>query len=172
MTSCFFTGHRYFSYKKDPDVLDYLGNLLPILVENGVTDFYSGGALGWDKECEFVINIMKKMYYPQIKLNLILPCPPEIQSQNWNEKDKAEFKARIDVADSVEIVSKENDKDCMKKRNARLVETGDICVCYFNRNDFRSGTGQTVRMAEKANKIIFNLNFVNKRKIAPDERPV
>ena len=46
MTSCFFTGHRYFSYKKDPDVLDYLGNLLPILVENGVTDFYSGGALG------------------------------------------------------------------------------------------------------------------------------
>ena len=165
MTSCFFTGHRSFSYKKDPDVLDYLGNLLPILAENGVTNFYSGGALGWDKECEFIIYIMKKMYYPQIKLHLVLPCPPEIQSQNWSKKDKAEFKTRLEAADSVKIVSDENDKDCMKKRNARLVESGDICVCYFNRKDFRSGTGQTVRMAEKANKIIFNLNFLRKRKI-------
>ena len=163
MKSCFFAGYESFSYNDDPNVMDYIGNLLPILVENGVSDFYSGGTLGWDKEWEFAVYAMKKiMNYSQVKLHYVFPCPPEIYSQNWSEEDKDYLKVRIKVADSVEIVSNGDDKNCIEKRNARLVELGDICLCYFNRNDFSSSTGQTVLMAEKADKIIFNLNFLHK----------
>ena len=89
MKSCFFAGYESFSYNDDPNVMDYIGNLLPILVENGVSDFYSGGTLGWDKECEFAVYAMKKiMNYSQVKLHYVFPCPPEIYSQNWSEEDK------------------------------------------------------------------------------------
>lgn len=167
MKSCFFTGCESYSYNDDPDALDYFANLVEILVENGVTDFYSGCALGWDKECEFAIQLLKLFFSsqenPQVKMHLILPCPPEIHSQNWSEKDKSDLKARLSLADSIEIVSDKYDETCIEKRNARLVELGDICVCYFNRNNFSGSTGQTVSIAEKANKIIFNLDFLNKR---------
>lgn len=48
---------------------------------------------------------------------------------------------------------------CMKGRNARLVELATVCcICYWNVNDKRSGTGQTVRMAQKKGIEIINLN--------------
>lgn len=159
MKSCFFTGHRSYSAGKDLNTPTVLAYFLQVLIENGVTDFYSGGAFGWDEECELTVNMLKVLFYPQIKLHIILPCPPEIYSQHWKKQNKKMFMIRIKCADSVDIISDENDKDRIKKRNARLVESGDVCVCYYNKNDFRSGTGQTVRIAEKANKLIYNLRF-------------
>lgn len=45
----------------------------------------------------------------------------------------------------------------MKKRNARLIEHADCCVCYYNVKRSASGTGQTVRMALNRNMTIINL---------------
>lgn len=160
MGSCFFTGHRYFSIERD-NVIEDLTSLFHILAESGFTDFYCGGAQGWDTYCGYAIGLLKK-YYPQVKLHLVLPCSPEKQTLNWKDDEKAEYNVLRKIADSIEIVSDDNDKNCMKKRNARLVELGDICICYFNKKDTRSGTAQTVRMAEKANKIIFNMCFLIK----------
>ena len=48
----------------------------------------------------------------------------------------------------------------MKARTARLVElASDYCICYWNPKDFRSGTGQTVRMAQK--KVIEIINMLD-----------
>ena len=48
--------------------------------------------------------------------------------------------------------------DAMKLRNTRLVELADeYCICYWNVNNFRSGTGQTVRMAKRKEIKILNL---------------
>lgn len=157
MGSCFFTGHRSFSIERD-DVLEDLTSLFHILAESGFTDFYCGGAKGWDTYCGFAVKVLKK-YYPQVKLHLVLPCPPEKQTLNWKEDEKEEYNILLKIADSIEIISNDNDKDCMKKRNVRLVELGDICICYFNKKDTRSGTAQTVRMAQKANKTVLNMCF-------------
>ena len=63
---------------------------------------------------------------------------------------KAEFERSLGLADSEDYVSEHKTMTCMKERNARLVElASDYCICYWNTNDFRSGTGQTVRMAHK-----------------------
>ena len=155
MLSCFFTGHR--SAPFDTFLISETGNvIIDLITKEGVTDFYTGGAIGWDTICARLV-LTQKEKYPQIKLNLILPCPPEQQILKWNDKQKEEYNMILKQADHTEIVSDNYTADCMKKRNARLVELGDICICYYNENDFRSGTGQTVRMAQKANKTIFYL---------------
>ena len=80
-----------------------------------------------------------------------MPCPFEEQSAKWNEAQKAEYQHILGLADSVEQVSDRYYNGCMKARNARLVElASDYCICYWNPKDFRSGTGQTVRMAQNA----------------------
>lgn len=154
--SVFFTGHRNFPLASDPAFIEHFTYVLFGCVEDGVTDFYAGGAYGWDAFCSLSVIVLKKRF-PDVKLHLVLPCPPKIQTADWNEKNKDEHSLILTFSDDIEIVSDNYTKDCMKKRNARLVELGDICICYYNENDFRSGTGQTVRMAQKANKTIFNL---------------
>ena len=43
----------------------------------------------------------------------------------------------------------------MKERNSRLVNKADICICYLKNK--RTGTGQTVRMAETKGIDVINL---------------
>lgn len=152
--SCFFTGHRNAPF--DTLLIVKTGHVIIDLIENGVTDFYAGGAVGFDTFCEKLVISLKRKY-THIKLHLILPCPPEIQTAKWNDKQKEEYNKILNAADDKEIISENYSKDCMKKRNAKLASLGDICLCYFNENDSRSGTGQTVRMAQKSKKRIINM---------------
>ena len=155
MKTAFFTGHRTFNY--DKEVFDKLKDLLIRLAKEGVTDFYAGGAQGWDMMFELAVLKLRDYHVPFLKLHMVLPCPPEEQTAKWNQSDKNTYKKILEAADSVEIVSEHYDKNCMKKRNQRLVELGDICVCYYNVNKTRSGTGQTVRFAEKQEKEVINI---------------
>lgn len=154
MKSCFFTGHRNAPF--DTLLIVKTGHVITDLIENGVTDFYAGGAVGFDTFCEKIVIVLRRKY-KHIKLHLVLPCPPEIQSAKWNDEQKEEYNKILNDADDIEILSENYSKDCMKKRNARLAELGDICLCYFNDNNSRSGTGQTVRMAQNAEKRIINM---------------
>ena len=155
MKTVFFTGHRVFNY--DSEVFERFRKVLIRLINEGVTDFYAGGALGWDMMSEITVINMRENHMPCIKLHLVLPCPPEEQTAKWNQFDKETYQNILEAADSVEIVSEHYDKNCMKKRNQRLVELGDICVCYYDEKKTRSGTGQTVRFAEKQEKEIINI---------------
>lgn len=155
MKTVFFTGHRTdLFYTED---MRNLSRLLHKFASEGTVDFYAGGAKGWDITFERFVLLMRKDDFPFIKLHLILPCPPEEQIANWNKSDKKEYQELLEAADSVEVVSPHYDKSCMKKRNQRLAELGDVCVCYYNEKRTRSGTGQTVRMAEKMGKEIINI---------------
>lgn len=127
------------------------------LIDEGATEFYAGGAVGWDMLCESVVIELRE-HFPQIKLHLILPCPAEEQTEKWNEDDMAEFRRLLLAADTVEICSEHYFDGCMKLRNQRLVNLADVCVCYYSGKQ-RSGTGQTVRMAERQGKEIVNLDY-------------
>lgn len=152
--SCFFTGHR--TAKITGELLERLDSKLAEMINEGITDFYAGGALGWDTICAKRVLALKEKY-PQTGLHLVLPCPPEQQTLKWSDSQKAEFDIIMNNADDIDIISDTYTKDCMKKRNARLVELGDVCICWYNEKDFRSGTGQTVRMAEKAGRTVINM---------------
>ncbi len=106
--------------------------------------------------CERAVIELREQY-PHIKLHLVLPCPAEEQTAKWNESDKREFMELLSAADMVEVCSGHYCDGCMKVRNQRLVDLSDVCVCYYNENNKRSGTGQTVRMAESKKSKIINL---------------
>lgn len=153
MKSVCFTGHRHIVITEE--LQNKLTKTLKALISDGATDFYAGGSYGFDLLCEKTILKLKKEY-PKIKLTLILPCSESEQTEKWtNKNDIADYRDIINAADSVEIISEHYTKSCIKKRNSRLVELGDICVSYYRRK--RSGTGQTVRMAEKKGISVINL---------------
>lgn len=155
MNKVFFTGHR--TIENDKETIKKLMDTLKKLISEGASDFYAGGALGWDILCEEAVIALRENLAHHIKLHLILPCPPEEQTAHWSAFDKEVYRKIYDSADSVEVLSEHYTKDCMKNRNAYLAELGDFCVCYFNENRRRSGTAQTVRMAEKLGKEILNM---------------
>ena len=87
--------------------------------------------------------------YPKIRLHMILPCTPQEQTARWSEEQRSEYKRILNAANDSEQTSPHYFDGCMKIRNARLVELADCCFCYWNTNRKRSGTAQTVRMAQK-----------------------
>ncbi|MBQ9948050.1 MAG: DUF1273 family protein [Oscillospiraceae bacterium] len=153
MKTCSFTGHRVL--KQTDELKNSLENEILKLIENGITDFYTGGARGWDMLCaETVLKLKTK--YVHICLHLILPCPPKAQMMKWTDSDKKRYDLILRCSDSVEIISELYNDQCMRQRNIRLVELADIILCFYS-NRIRSGTGQTIRLAQKKGIYIVNL---------------
>ena len=152
METCCFTGHRII--KVTPELVQRLQDTIINMIESGVTDFYDGGAIGFDMLCaETVIEL--KAEYSDIKLHLLLPCPPEEQVKGWNKSQVERYNKILQAADSVTVISEHYTRDCMKQRNGRLVELADCCICYCANP--RSGTGQTIRLAKKQGILVINL---------------
>ena len=152
MKSCCFTGHRIGKY--DDDLRKKLKDTLIELIEQGVDTFVDGMALGWDMLCaETVLEL--KFDYKDIELHCLLPCPPEEQVKGWNGSQTERYEKILQATDNVTVLSEHYTDGCMKRRNERLVELADCCVCYCNNR--RSGTGQTVRFAENKGIMVINL---------------
>ncbi len=149
-----FTGHRIVQNPKK--VQDKLIKTLELLIKDGTTDFYAGGAIGFDTlAAEAVTNLRKN--YPNINLHLVLPCCEAEQTAHWSDSQKSKYWEILAAADNIEYISEHYYNGCMKKRNARLIELSDCCVCYYNNKNSASGTGQTVRMALKKGVKIVNI---------------
>ncbi len=80
MKSISFTGHRNFD--NSTELTESLSKILEKLINKGYTDFYSGGAYGFDTMCEIaVLNLRNR--YTYIKLHVVLPCPFEEMTKKW-----------------------------------------------------------------------------------------
>ncbi len=151
-----FTGHRSIAKKKLPFFLVHLQNLLENAVQKGFLDFYSGGAIGWDTYCAQTVLDLRDDY-PDITLNLILPCSTNDQTAHWTKEQKIAYDCIYTKADSHEFIALDYTSDCMRQRNARLVELADCLVCYCYPSMARSGSAQTIRFAQKKGIPIINL---------------
>ena len=152
MKTCCFTGHRII--KITPELIQRLRDAIVDVIGQGVMEFYDGGAIGFDMlAAETVIEL--KTEYHDIKLHLLLPCPSEEQVKGWNNTQIARYEKILNAADSITVVSEHYTKDCMKRRNERLVALADYCICYCMNP--RSGTGQTVRIAKEKKTNVLNL---------------
>lgn len=122
------TGHRDFDKKKF-DITSFLENLL---IHDAV-QIIAGGAPGFDR------HITAICYYLNFKYCLYLPYPNFF----W---DKTLFNEAL-IVKTIDQFAK---KDSYKKRNQKIVDDCDILFCYYDeKNKWASGTGQTVRMAER-----------------------
>ena len=154
--SACFTGHRVISEDKKKLSARLYAVLERIINEDEITDFYAGGAVGFDTIV--ALNVLRlKEKYNNIRLHLVLPCSNEEQTKNWTAEQKYEFKCILARADSVEYTSEHYHRKCMGVRNAQLVKNAsDYCICYLDINH-KSGTSQTVQMAEEKGLKVVNL---------------
>ena len=159
---CAFTGHRphKFPWKYDEAnsrcvaLKAKLTEQITKLAENGVADFYSGGADGVDCWASLIVLELRQKN-PALKLHLILPH--ERQADRWSNSTQERYRLILDQADSVEYVSQEYYEGCMLDRNHRLVEAAGLLLAVYN-GERRGGTAATVRYAQKLGRKIIVLN--------------
>lgn len=150
---CFFTGHRLISHDDVRAVQKALSCAVLDMVNRGVTEFIAGGALGFDMlAAETVAGI--KSEYDGVRLRLYLPCPG--YNYKWKEMQKSRMNKILSQADEVKNISARYDGECMKRRNAAMVNDAVYCIAWY-RGITRSGTAQTVSMARRAGCRIRNL---------------
>lgn len=150
--TCCFTGHRHLPANKIEKIVINLDREIEKLIAEGVTDFISGGAIGFDQIAASLI-VAKKEMGRNIRLIFALPC--KNQDAQWSEKQKELYNGLLGEANEIIFVSENYDPFCMKRRNRYLVEHSAYCICALLHE--KSGTAQTVRFARKKGLKIINV---------------
>ena len=84
---------------------------------------------------------------------MVLPCID--QDKSWSAREREMYSYVLKNADETVYISDEYTDRCMRERNFRLASECDIMIAYLGRR--MSGAGQTVAMAERMGKRIYNL---------------
>ena len=159
-TSCAFTGHRptRFSFKYDEthptciELKKILAEQINFLYEQGITDFYTGCALGIDLWAGEVVLALAELH-PEIKLHCVVPFAA--QDQKWTAEQQARYCALLDRSCDVIMTQEKYSKDCYYIRNRYLVDHADIVLAVYDMQaNKRSGTGYTVHYAQAQSKPI------------------
>ena len=171
MKICAFTGHRpksfpwgYNETAQDCVLLKkVLAEQITALVNDGVTGFISGMALGVDLwAAQIVLDLRKEN--PVLKLCCALPC--EGQEEKWPARTQEQYRSILEQADKVIYVSKAYHPDCMLERNRYMVDHASVLLAVYN-GTRRSGTGATVSYAQRMDREITVIDpitrFVNHR---------
>ncbi len=150
--ACFFTGHRDIPGNQQQSLAELLVREVESLIYQGYTVFISGAARGFDLMAAAAV-LQQKRYHSQIRLVLAIPCPG--QSRGWPAED-AQLYDMICARGEVFLLSETYTRGCMQKRNRFLVDHAVTGVAYYN-GETISGTGQTLRYAEKKHVPVINL---------------
>ena len=144
--TCFFTGHRIIPNAEYSDIADTVKKLcIKLIEEKDVSNFITGGALGFDTLAARIVLDLKNVY-PHIKLHIYLPCTN--QHEKWCKYDRKMWEALREAADSVYYVT--NDvytTGCMQLRNHAMVKDARYCIGYCKRRT--SGTYSTIKYAKE-----------------------
>ncbi len=158
--SCCFTGHRKIESPNMDVIIKKLSLEIGWMIGHGITDFYAGGALGFDTIAALEILWYKQQGCP-VKLHLMLPCPE--QAVHWNEKDTAIYNDILNRADTVTVVAEKYHPGTMLQRNRAMVDASKYCICYYDHTiedgivKPKGGTLYTINYARKLERSIVNL---------------
>ena len=152
-TSCCFTGHRDIVPEKLPVIKEKLINIISDAIDRGYTDFYNGGAIGFDQlAAEAVLELKRE--HPDIRLHIIVPCAS--QAYKWTCENRQKYERVIACADEVKILSPFYFKGCMQIRNRYMADASSLCIAYLNRTT--GGTADTIKYAQKEMLEIINIS--------------
>lgn len=144
--SCFFSGHRILEKKEAQLMKSLLREEILNKINQGVTRFIAGGAIGFDAlASEQVIDI--KQDYPDVKLILYLPCKNHFA--RWGQRDIERFDEIAKQADEIKYVYEgKYIPGCMQMRNNQMVKDSDCGIVYLAKR-MGSGSAQTVSYAKE-----------------------
>lgn len=160
MKTCAITGHRptRFKFKYNEDysgckrLKKRLHDQFTALYEQGVRKFLVGGALGVDMwSGEILLEMKRQPEYEDIELVIVLPHPGH--DERWDKRSKRRMAFLLEHCTEHFTIGTDTSPESYYKRNRYLVDHADCLVAvYDNNRSIRSGTGQTVRYAEKKGK--------------------
>lgn len=149
--TCCFTGHKKLPANKIQNILSTLDEAIENLISQGVTNFISGGAVGFDLMAAALI-LAKKETGRTIRLIFVLPC--KNQELLWDNKQKQLYRNLLNEADEIIYITENYNRFCIEQRNRYMVEHSNHCICALLYE--KSGTYQTVRIAKKNGLKIIN----------------
>ena len=158
MKTCCLTGHRPKGFPWDyankkciehKSCLALLREKIIELTSEGYRRFISGGALGADSDFAEIIIDLRKSAYPDIMLEIAVPCPN--QDLKWRAEDKRRYKKICNAADSVNVISEKYTNFCMQKRNEYMVDHSDFVIVVWN-GETQGGTYRTFQYAQRKKK--------------------
>ena len=156
--SCAFTGHRpaHFSFQYDESapgcvqLKAVLEKQILRLYSRGVTDFYTGCALGVDLWAGEAVLSLKRQN-PDLQLHCIIPF--EGQERRWKSADRDRYSSLLNQSCEVLVLSPRYFSGCYHARNRYLVDHTDVLLgVYDYKNEESSGTGYTVLYAMSRDK--------------------
>lgn len=150
--TCCFTGHRHIPDAKAGMIIKRLNQAIDFMVYCGVTEFLSGGAIGFDQLAASAV-LAKRDAGKRIRLTFVLPCAD--QDALWNKAQRALYRRLLGEANETVYLAYEYTAGCMNRRNHYLIDHSAHCICALLHP--RSGTGQTVRYAQRQGLHIVNV---------------
>lgn len=150
--TCCFTGHREIPSGYENVIRKRLDTVLAKLIEEGITDFLAGGAIGFDMLAEEAVISLKEKY-PHIRLHIIVPCAN--QTVKWSRDNVIRYEELSSKADEVRLMSEGYYRGCMQVRNRYMVDNSSVLVAYLTKTT--GGSAGTVRDAEKKGLKIINI---------------
>ncbi|PKM41276.1 MAG: DUF1273 domain-containing protein [Firmicutes bacterium HGW-Firmicutes-9] len=150
VSGCCFTGHRPDALPAHGDesseemqhLLYCLSRAVDAAIEDGVTEFFVGGAQGFDTIAAECV-LQKRTQHPSLSLHLALPG--QNQTTGWSARDKARYQVILDEATEVWYAAELCSPESMRRRNRYLVDNTGRCIAYLRR--MRGGTLYTVNYA-------------------------
>ena len=160
--SCTFTGHRPSSFsfgydEEHPDcgkIKTLMTTQVLALIENGVTTFLTGMALGVDIWGAEIVLACKK-HYPNIRLIAVIPC--ETQANRWSVEQRERYFNILADCDETIYISRHYTSSCMFQRNRWMVDHASFVIAVYNGNA-KGGTAYTVDYARKTNRAVIQID--------------
>jgi uncharacterized phage-like protein YoqJ len=144
-----FSGHRPEKLPDDPDIIKIIKSLIAYEIETALEDgfdtFIMGGARGIDLWAGDAV-LKQKRTAPNIKL--IAALPYFTSASKFTEHERFNYGYILAECEEVLYANRDYTKESMKKRNQFMVDNCSRLVAFIK--ETRSGTGQTIRLAEKA----------------------
>lgn len=152
-TVCF-SGHRpeKLPFNGDPNsppirmLISMIYKEIQNSIDEGFDTFITGVARGIDLWAGSLVADIKSNN-PSIKL--ISAVPYKSYGEKWKGIDKWNLNYIMQKSDSIYFVCDKYSRACMKKRNEYMVDNSSKLIAVIS--DYKSGTGQTIRYAQKNN---------------------
>ena len=150
--TCCFMGHRRLPGDKTARIVTRLDREVERLIGLGVTDFISGGALGFDQLAAALI-VSKRSAGKNIRLIYVLPCRE--QEKNWDAPDRRLYHRLLIEADEIVYVSERYEIGCMQKCSRCMADRSAYCLCAQTRPFGRMA--RTIAYARKNGLCVINV---------------
>lgn len=159
--TCCFTGHRTIPENRRTELAIRLQREIRRAVTDGFRYFLCGGAVGFDMLAGEGV-VLEKRVTPEVELWLALPCRD--QTLRWTRlSDLRAYQQLKGQAAWIGYAADFYNPTCMKERNRFMTEHAARCIAYYD-GTIRSGTAQTVHLAEQNGVEVVNLYGQLRRK--------